>query len=53
MRMQGSRLVRATLVGVWLIAPGMLRAQSGASPPAPADTAAYSVLHAPIANCGL
>src|SRR5882762_8469563 len=40
MRMQGSRLVRATLVGVWLIAPGMLRAQSGASPPAPADTAA-------------
>ena len=40
MRMQGSSLVRATLVGVCLIAPGMLRAQSGASPPAPADTAA-------------
>jgi hypothetical protein len=38
--MQRSRLVRATLVGVWLIAPGMLLAQSGASPPAPADTAA-------------
>src|SRR3989442_15877799 len=37
MRLQGSRLARATLVGVWLIAPGMLRAQSGASPPA--DTA--------------
>ncbi|PYO99296.1 MAG: hypothetical protein DMD60_01920, partial [Gemmatimonadetes bacterium] len=32
--------MRATLVGVCLIAPGMLRAQSGASPPAPADTAA-------------
>src|SRR5712692_10219120 len=38
MRLQGSRLARATLVGVWLIAPGMLRAQSGAAPPA--DTAA-------------
>src|SRR2546425_11153128 len=38
MRVPGSRLARAALVGVWLIAPGMLRAQSGAS--APADTAA-------------
>jgi len=38
MRLQGSRLARATLVGVWLVAPGMLRAQSGAAPPA--DTAA-------------
>src|SRR6266851_10061641 len=38
MKLQGSRLARATLVGVWLIAPGMLRAQSGAAPPA--DTAA-------------
>ncbi len=38
MRVQGSRLARAALVGVWLMVPGMLRAQSGA--PAPADTAA-------------
>ena len=37
MRVPGSRLARAALVGVWLTAPGMLRAQSGAS--APADTA--------------
>src|SRR2546428_6080760 len=38
MRVQGSRLARAALVGIWLIVPGMLRAQSGA--PAPADTGA-------------
>ena len=38
MRVHGSRLARAALVGVWLMVPGMLRAQSGA--PAPADTAA-------------
>ena len=38
MRVQESRLARAALVGVWLMVPGMLRAQSGA--PAPADTAA-------------
>ncbi len=38
MRVRGSRLARAALVGVWLMVPGMLRAQSGA--PAPADTAA-------------
>src|SRR5881628_748714 len=37
MKMQGSRLARAALVGVWLAAPGIIRAQSGASPPA--DTA--------------
>ncbi len=38
MRVQASRVARAAFVGVWLIAPAMLRAQSGASPPA--DTAA-------------
>jgi len=38
MRVQASRLARAALMGVWLTAPAMLRAQSGASPPA--DTAA-------------
>ncbi|HWO92678.1 MAG TPA: hypothetical protein VNP53_12005, partial [Methylomirabilota bacterium] len=38
MRLQGSRLAQAALVAVWLIVPGVLRAQSGASPPA--DTAA-------------
>src|SRR5260370_31428538 len=38
MRLQGGRLARATLVGVGLVAPGMLRAQRGAAPPA--DTAA-------------
>src|SRR5438128_11130060 len=37
MRVPASRLAQAALVAVWLIAPGMLRAQSGA--PAPADTA--------------
>ncbi len=38
MRLQGSRLARAALVSIWLAAPGILRAQSGASPPA--DSAA-------------
>jgi len=38
MRVQGSRLARAALAAVWLAAPGILRAQSGA--PAPADSAA-------------
>src|SRR3989454_4266512 len=33
MRVQGSRLAQAALVGAWLVAPGMLFAQSGASPP--------------------
>src|SRR2546425_8634710 len=33
MRVQGSRLRRAALVSGWLVAPGMLFAQSGASPP--------------------
>src|SRR5213594_2974941 len=33
MRVQGSRLTRAALVSGWLVAPGMLFAQSGASPP--------------------
>jgi len=38
MRVQGSSVALAALVGVWLAAPGMLRAQSGAS--APVDSAA-------------
>ena len=33
MRVPASRLARAALVGGWLVAPGMLFAQSGASPP--------------------
>jgi len=37
MRVQRRSLALAALVGVCLTAPGMLRAQSGASPPA--DTA--------------
>ena len=36
MRVQGSRATRAALVALWLIVPGVLRAQSGA---APADSA--------------
>jgi len=38
MRVQASRLARAALVGVWLAAPAILRAQSGTS--APVDSAA-------------
>src|SRR5712691_13326552 len=33
MRVHGGRLAQAALVGAWLVAPGMLFAQSGASPP--------------------
>src|SRR5712664_4803877 len=36
MRVQACRVGLAALVGAWLVAPGMLFAQSGASPP---DTA--------------
>src|SRR5437773_4674186 len=38
MRVHGRSLALTALLGVWLTAPGMLRAQSGASPPA--DTTA-------------
>src|SRR5438034_2007648 len=38
MRVHGRSLALTALLGVWLTAPGMLRAQRGASPPA--DTTA-------------
>src|SRR5881628_1442317 len=48
MRVQGRSLALATLVGVCLTAPGMLRAQSGASPPP--DTAKKADPPAPPVN---